>query len=100
VIAAGGSVAPHRMHKVGGIRRVVVFCASLMPGRCAKLSRFVTDETGGSSICKRRGREGCGFRFRFELRGVVGCIAMVHRSAVTSRMVVSGRHGTSIGAAG
>lgn len=56
VVAAGGSVAPHRMHKVGGIRRMVVFCTSFMPGRCATLPRFVTDETGGPSICKRRGR--------------------------------------------
>jgi hypothetical protein len=47
------------MHKVGGIRRVVVFCTSFIPGRCATLPRFVTDETGGSSICKRRGNQ-CG----------------------------------------
>ena len=55
VPAAGGRVAPHRMHRVGVTRLTVVFCTSLIVGRCAKLPRFVTDETGGSSICKRRG---------------------------------------------
>jgi hypothetical protein len=34
---------------------MVVFCTSFMPERCATMPRFVTDETGGSSICKRRG---------------------------------------------
>jgi hypothetical protein len=56
VPAAGGRVAPHRMHRVGVTRLMVVFCTSLIVGRCAKLPRFVTDETGGSSICKRRGK--------------------------------------------
>jgi hypothetical protein len=55
VPAAGGRVAPHRMHRVEASRLMVVFCTSLIVGRCAKLPRFVTDEIGGSSICKRRG---------------------------------------------
>jgi hypothetical protein len=55
VPAAGGRVAPHRMHRVGVTRLTVVFRTSPIVGRCAKLPRFVTDETGGFSICKRRG---------------------------------------------
>ncbi|GAA1785443.1 hypothetical protein GCM10009748_19520 [Agromyces lapidis] len=55
MVAGAGSDAPHRMHWVGRIRRIVVFCRILMLRRCAKPPCFVTDETANASICKRRG---------------------------------------------